>query len=514
MIEHTLAVPATTRGPRLPHDALRAFPGSAIRHAHAASTGHLATESRPSVVLPRARAGAHAAVLTGVALLHLVLGILGVVVGVLVWYLAAGQGDGPVISSGVALGLAVCASVSLAYQGVDLPFAALCARLLLVVADLLAGAVCLWSTVSAPTTSHLTPQTVLLFSLLLLAPLTATILFSPRIGVFILGLGMLLVVVVNVATVGLPLVLAPTPAPTTHVLLDALRVRVGWEMVVCEVMVVALLGGCIIWCWSLAARSTERLARAYEREVANAYSQVASLLAAQEGLTQALALVQGDVARADTEYAGLLRQASAIAAVAEGLALGNVSVTRQLDPTLHGPLASLAGALGLVAQRVAQTTGSQAQVRQALAEKLARALDDQREAMLRFDRAVRQSSSDAEAIAAAFPQAPSPYASSLPRGANGGGEDLPLPLMYEVARLAAGHADRAAEHIAWLAQIQSRHAETQQTLAQLTRLLATPQEPAADVADTITLSAGDVRHAQATSWATSAVVSPRSHHRA
>lgn len=452
------------------------------------------------------RGGVESEVLSRLAVLHIGLGVFGVLAGMVLWYAAAGLGDGSIFGSGIALGLTVCASAALTYYRLDFPLAATCARATLIGGDVLAGMAAVWLALTLPTGTALAmPSPFLspvLITLLLLGPLSASILFSPRVGAAVLSGELVLLALMGALWVGSVLG-APTIGGR-----GSTQAQVPWGWFSFEAAALILIGGSTLWCWSSVLDAGRRVLAVQQRERDRAEARAQTLASEQEALSFALGLVEQDLAHAERERAGLIRQTQRIADLAQDLAHGQANAAYQLDLAAHGPLASLAAALRMLARRTTFTSHGHAQVCNSLAEKLSLALQEQREAMSTLERAVRQSSRDAEAIAAAFPHGRSPFASSVPSAQNEWAMSSPQ-FAADVAALAETHAQRTAQYLARMAQLQAHHAECEQTAAHLVRLLTAGPEVAVDECETPTLLSRPVRRTVGTQWSRSSVTTLR-----
>lgn len=450
-------------------------------------------------------AAAFSAMVPSLALLHLVLGSLGIVCGILLWYVLDPANHLSPLIGGDALLLAVCACAAFLASGTKSHRGKVCARVLLVAADLVvgAGALGLLSGMGgAPWLAALGyPLAVLLF----VAPLLAMTLFSPRAGVVVLVVGMALIPLAMLARVGMP----SLTSFSGEALGSALRQAASapWGTALGEESALAVGGGLAIWCWWAAQRSTALAFAAFTESLALAQARENALETERAGLGETIHRQAEEQTRTHLRLMDLCRQVSALAAIAERIAAGDLSATHHLDPTLQEPLASLAAALGMAAQRVASTTSNQARARQGLAEKLATALEDQRETLTALERAVRAGSYDAEALAVALAQVDASGAASYPGVAAADVQASTGAVAGEERRHLAGHLAEETKHsVAWIAHLHGCQAEMEQTMRQLTRLLTSPSEPSVDDADTLALGASDLRRVMANRWANSAVV--------
>lgn len=451
------------------------------------------------------------AIVPRLALLHLIVGGLGVVSGVVLWYLLDPTSHLPALVCGDALLLAVCPCAALVASGVSSRRSEFGARLVLLAADLIVGALALGllgllGSASAP--AWLAALSYPLGALLLLAPFLATALFSPRIGVVALAVG---VVLVPLATLVWPVVASGTSLPidafgsTPHLAPQG----AVWGTVLSIDLALIVGGGLAIWCWWATHRSTERAFATFAESLALAQARENALESERANLTETIHRQAAEHLRTQQHLADLCRQVGALAAIAERLAAGDLSATHALDPTLQEPLASLAAALGMLAQRIALTTNTQARARQMLAEKLAAALEDQRETLATLEHAVRAGSYDAEALVVALDQTRTHFASSAPGTETPTRDSASVTSDEERHHLAGRLAEGTKHSVAWVAHMHGRHGEMQQTMRQLTRLLTAPAEPSVDEADTLALGASDLRRVLANRWASSAVTSAR-----
>lgn len=491
--------------------------GGATRQAHAVQPVHRASARSARRITS---AVAITAMVPRLALLHLILGSVGIVGGVLLWYVFEPASRLPMLFSGDALLLAVCACVALAASGVGSRRGETCARLVLLAADLVVGALALGPLGSKGVPAWLAALGYPLVALLLLAPLLATALFSPRTGVVALIVGVALVPLATLGALALPSLTALT-FDGVGAALRLAAANAPWDVVLGEALALAIGGGLTIWCWWAAHRSTARAFMTFTESMALAQARENALETERAGLAEAVRRLAEEQARAQQQHLDLCRQMGALAAIAERLAAGDLSATRHLDPTLQEPLASLAAALGMLAQRVALTTNTQAQVRQTLAQKLAAAIEDQRETLTTLEHTVRAGSYDAEALAEDLAQTGASFGSSFASsfasgfGSSAPGAETPAPdgaptIGGEERRHLAGRLAEETKHsVAWVAHLHGRYNEMQQTMRQLTRLLTTPSEPSADEADTLALGASDLRRMLANRWASSAVTAAR-----
>lgn len=483
--------------------ATSAQPTPRVRRFRGETTANLGDHSEPEGMT-----SASAEMSRRLASAQLVLGIAGAVAAVLSWYLLDSTSRAAIVFGGLALVLAISACAALIAESIATPRADRLARLALVVGALLVGAAALGGIVGLPMSSLLMGLAALLAAVYALVPLLAMLLFSTRAGVLAMVAGGALLPVVTYAGRTIPPLLATlspgapisalTSAPVPTMLTSTLA-AMPWGLVLAMVIAFLVLGIGEFWCAHTLSRAQERTLKEYAAALARSREQVLVLRRERENLTQTITTQMESQAHARQEFAMALQKVMALGHVAERLALGDLSATRHLDPTLEEPLASLAGALGLLAQRVALTTDAQARARHALAEKVAATLREQRETIDAVHHAVRSGSDTVDAIVASLVAASSGYrwATSSPNGR------ASYPTYDDGAHLAARLTEQTTQYIAWIAHLHARQTEMENTVRQLMRLLSTPDEPSADEAETLALATSDLRRVLAHRWATS-----------
>jgi hypothetical protein len=385
------------------------------------------------------RTGSGHPVLSWLGVAHAGAGIFGAAAGALVWYFVASQQATPLFGGLAGLLVALAGACAFALARSNQPEAALAARLLLPMADLVASAAALWLLGNAG-----------FAPLLFVIPITvAALLLSWRGGAVFAVLAVLGFAAVSALRLG-----AELDAWVPHTL--ALTT------------IATLLAICAgIYSGQLTESITTLLRRASTlRDQRNTQA------AEQQRLLDGLNLLEETQARLEGERSALNAQMAELAAIARRIADGDLAAARLLHGGMYGPLDVLAASLMRMSQQMSavQSARHYAQRQQRLLEPIAAGAREQSHLLAAADGAVRELGSSAGELAAEV--------RVLARGSG----ELPgvdrhalFQATRDIERHAASQANDAALLGSRLAQIRSRQADLEAEITRVIQAAGVPQ---------------------------------------
>lgn len=384
------------------------------------------------------RRGSGHVVLVRIAQAHIIAGVCGVLVGMLVWYFLAPAVLIPVVAGGVALVVIVAGALAFELASAAHPLLVISARLLLVTVDLLACGVVLWLMGAAS-----------FAPLLFIIPvLMGIVLFAERIALVCAAASVNTFVGVELLRDGLG----------AHEIAARLARASAWGP---QALALAVLAVFIIACCSAWVRGMTQGVALLLRRSDVLRGQRDALRTEQRRLIETLHLLEDAQGRLQAEQGMIGRQLGEIAHVAERLSAGDPSAVRGLRPGAFGPLGALCAALALWGRQLAtaheqqHTEHAQYQV----IEQLATASREQTHLLVATDAVLRDLSASANDLA-----------TEVQRIERGTGE-LPgtdRPALLQALRGVEQHALAQASDIAMLgarlAQLRARHDEIEQAV--------------------------------------------------
>jgi hypothetical protein len=400
------------------------------------------------------RQGGGHPILTAIAIAHVIAGMTGVLVGLLVWWLAMPDALLPLVAAGAALLAGLAGAVTFELARFSRPGVALAARVLLVTADLVACGSLLWLAGA----SGFVP-------LLFLVPVVVgTLLFPPRGALAVAILVPLTFAGICFARASLA-VAGWLPSPLdADVWLPEAGALAGVALLLCSC------------CGQLPQSAAAGFALVFQR-IEELISQRAALRSEQQRLIEAMRTLEDTQARLNQERLLMNRQVLDSARVVERLGEGDTIAWRSLHANGYGPIQTLAGALGRLGQQLATLHGQQhhhTTAQQRALESVAGATREQGQLIALTDNALRELGTAANELVAEVQR--------LERGSGelpGVDRRVLFQSLREIEQHVLTHASDTAMLGARLAQLRARQAEIEASMRHLARAGNTPAEPAA-----------------------------------
>jgi hypothetical protein len=317
--------------------------------------------------------------LVGIAVAHVLVGLVGVACGLVGWYFFQPGSLLPVIAGCAALVAALAGAVALELARFSQPRVALGAQLLLVSADLIAIGSLTW--LLGPTS---------FVSLFCLLPVVLSALFFSRRAVMV------------VPTITIGGFIAICIARAGFAFAGWLPLPVTPAVWLPEAGVLAIASALFAYCCGqVSERAVIGFALAFQR-IDRLATQRSALRAEQQRLIESTRALEDAHRRLTQERALVNRQVMEIVRVVERLGEGDTNALRALHPGMYGPLMTLSSGLTHLGQRLAMLQGQQYQTsaQQRALDALASSTREQAQLLSLTDNALRELSASANELVA------------------------------------------------------------------------------------------------------------------
>lgn len=390
------------------------------------------------------RQGGGRAILAAISLAHVIAGMAGVVVGLLVWWLVMPNALLPLVAGGAALLAGLAGAVSFELARFSPPGVALAARVLLVGADVLACGALLWLIGAGD-----------FVPLLFLVPVVMGALLFPSRGAFAVAVLIPMAFAAICFIRGSFAITGWLPDPLgPAVWLPEAGMLAGLSL---------LLTAC---CGHVSHQTVHSFTLAFQR-IETLIRQRSALRGEQQRLIEALHLAEDAQARLNQERLLINRQVLDAARVVERLGEGDTTAWRVLHANGYGPVKTLAGALGRMGQHVALLHEQHAHhttAHQRALESVAGATREQGQLIALTDNALRELGTAANELVAEVQR--------LERGSGelpGVDRRVLFQALREIERHVLAHASDTAMLGARLAQLRARQSEIEGSMRHLAR---------------------------------------------